>query len=108
MNDIVNPNQQYRIISLNHTHKRDKWITLWGANNAGYHYSKEMSGMYDGYRSGYHDSEGNLPITEEFANTLFEWLDYYGTFKWLIPNNVQNRKILGVHYVKGELTKKKS
>lgn len=37
----------YNIISLKHTNKNDKYITLWRSNKSGYCYSKEMSGLYD-------------------------------------------------------------
>jgi hypothetical protein len=44
----------FYIISLCHTAKREKFITLWRPNNSGYCFSKENAGIYlnpeDGFR----------------------------------------------------------
>lgn len=74
------------IISLTHTNKRDKYITLWRPNNAGYCFSKEMAGIYPEPEKGYHDSADNMPIEESMADALFLWLPYDGVPKQMIPN----------------------
>jgi len=86
MSTLVNQHKKYRIVSMKHTGKSDKFITLWGPNDAGYHFSKELSGIYDGYEPGYHDSEGNMPIPEELAQRLFINVNYEGKEKHMIPN----------------------
>lgn len=59
---IVNPEIEYYVISLEHTGKKDKYITLWRPENRGYAYPLELSGRYNGYEAGYHNSEDNVPI----------------------------------------------
>lgn len=108
MPQTINPGKEYRIVSLMHTHKKDKYITLWGPENAGYHYSKEMSGIYDGYEQGYHDQNGNMPITEEFAGLLFTPVNYEGKEKHMILNTANNHNKLGLVWKKGELVKDKN
>jgi hypothetical protein len=105
MREIINTNQKYRIVSMKHTHKKDKFITLWGPNNAGYHWSKEMSGVYEGYEPGYHESERNTPITEELAESLFTKANHEGKEKHMILNTISNAKKLGLKWIKGELTR---
>lgn len=86
----------YYIVSLTHTIPTDKYITLWGPNNAGYHFSKQLSGLYLEPEKGYHDSEGNMPITAELADSLFQRVDYFGEIKDMIPNNARSWQALGV------------
>jgi hypothetical protein len=64
MNKPINTHQRYRVVSLSHTKKTDKFICLWASDDAGYALSQEMSGIYNGYVPGYHDSTDNIPITE--------------------------------------------
>lgn len=62
----------YYIISLKHTRKTDKWITLWRPNNAGYCYAQSDAGIYPDYERGYHDAEGDsLPIKTHILDGLF-------------------------------------
>lgn len=35
------------IVSLTHTMRHEKYVTLWRPNNSGYCYSKEMAGFYE-------------------------------------------------------------
>ncbi|MCE7039171.1 hypothetical protein [Dyadobacter sp. CY312] len=104
----INTDKQYRIVSMKHTLKNDRFITLWGPNDAGYHWSKEMSGIYEGYVPGYHESERNMPITEEFANILFKPVNYEGKEKHMILNTISNTNKLGLKWVKGKLVKESS
>jgi hypothetical protein len=100
MKDSINTDQVFRIVSMKHTGKRDTYITLWGPDDAGYHFSKEMSGVYHGYVPGYHDSEGNMPITEEKAESLFIKVDYEGKEKHMIPNCKAVWEALGLKWTK--------
>lgn len=76
----------YYIISLAHTFKQDKFITLWRPNNAGYCYSKESAGLYEVPEKGYHDSDSNMPIVDSEAEKLFQLLPYDREEKYMIPN----------------------
>lgn len=76
----------YYIISLLHTNKHDKYITLWRPNNAGYCQTRESAGLYDTIEKGYHDSEPNMPISDIDAERLFIELNYNGELKHVIPN----------------------
>lgn len=60
------------IVSLTHTMRHDKYITLWRPNNCGYCYSKENAGFYEKPEKGYHDNGGNLPISDDLAAQLFK------------------------------------
>jgi hypothetical protein len=59
---IINPEIEYFIVSLKHTGKKDKYITLWRPSNAGYCWPVELAGRYQGFQLGYHNSEANVPI----------------------------------------------
>ena len=93
----------YYIVSLKHTQKRDAYITLWGPNNAGYNFSKEMSGIYITPEKGYTDSENAMPITVELGDSLFMPVKYDGQDKNMIPNCKAVWNVLNVKWVKGEL-----
>lgn len=98
MAELINTDQKYRIVSMKHTGKKDEFLTLWGPSDAGYHYSEELSGVYDGYQPGYHDSEGNMPITEEQAQRLFIQVIYEGKEKHMIPNCKAVHDALGLKW----------
>jgi len=61
---IINPLVKYYIVSLKHTNRKDKYITLWRPKNAGYCWPLELAGVYDGYQHGYHNSgpTENVPV----------------------------------------------
>ena len=62
----------YYIISLKHTFKEDKYITLWRPNNAGYCYAKDQAGMYDEIIEGYHNMKcDSMPVKCEELSGLF-------------------------------------
>lgn len=91
----------YYIISLKHTGKRDAYIALWRPDNAGYCFSKNMAGVYEDIKSGYHNDEGNMPIKLEDADPLF----IIGPTEWenmpMIPNRKEIWDKLGVKMGKG-------
>lgn len=86
MSELINTDQQYRIVSLRHTKKTDHFICLWAPNDAGYSLSKERSGVYNGYQPGYHDSNDNIPVPEDQIQRLFINVTYEGQEKHMIPN----------------------
>lgn len=88
----------YYIISLKHTWKRDKWITLWRPDDAGYTYYKESAGQYENPKKGYHDSDSAVPVKIEIADKLFkEDPDRRGQFA--IRNTKANYKRLGIDHL---------
>ncbi|MBF05009.1 MAG: hypothetical protein CMP76_17165 [Flavobacterium sp.] len=93
------------IVSLTHTMRHEKYVTLWRPNNSGYCYSKEMAGFYENPEYGYHDNDDNMPITEEDAKELFKELPYDGVLKMMIPNTKEIWKKLGVKMTKKGLVK---
>lgn len=93
------------VISLTHTMRHEKYITLWRPNNAGYCYSKEMAGFYEKPKCGYHDNDDNMPISEDEAKELFQSLPYDGVMKMMIPNNKENWAKLKVKMTKYGLKK---
>ena len=95
----------YYVISLKHTHRRDKYITFWRPKNAGYCYSQEMAGIYETTEKGYHDSDSNTPILVTDADKLFQQIPYDGDIKHLIPNNKQTWETLNVKMTRNGLEK---
>ena len=63
---VINPEIEYYIVSLKHTHKRDKYVTLWRPDNKGYCWPLSLAGRYQGYEDGYHnhglDEDLNIPV----------------------------------------------
>lgn len=79
----------YYIISLKHTNREDKYITLWRPNNSGYCYVKEDAGIYNEIEEGYHNCEGDsLPIELEKLDQFFTDSDiiFDNQIKKCIPN----------------------
>ena len=97
----------YYIISLTHTMRHDKYITLWRANNAGYCYSKSLAGEYETPEKDYHDSDTNMPIKVEDADKLFQEVTYDGKPAIMIPNDRFFWDRLNVKMTKDGLVKKK-
>ncbi len=97
----------FYIISLKHTYKGEQYLSLWRDKNAGYVYAKEGAGLYETPEPGYHDSDTNMPISEDEANKLFVKTpnDIYGAFVHLIPNTKPVWEALGVKMTKRGLQK---
>ena len=95
------------IVSLTHTRKHEKYVTLWRPDNKGYCYSKQMAGSYENPQAGYHDSQDNMPISEEKANELFESCMYDGEYRMMIPNNKKTWTKLGVKMTRDGLVRLK-
>lgn len=96
----------YYIISLCHTSKRDDYLTLWRANNAGYCYAKYMAGLYENPEKGYHDSDLNMPIKQELAEKLMIETIHDGRIGYRILNCKQVWERLGLKMTKDGLRKK--
>jgi hypothetical protein len=98
----------YYIISLQHTKKGEKFITLWRPNNRGYCMNKEWAGIYTELISGYHDNpEECLLLKVEEAERLFvKDTDYWGEPHLAIPNNKTVWDKIGVKMTKHGLVKK--
>ena len=99
----------YYIISLKHTRRSDKYITLWRPLNCGYCYAKENAGKYNEIIDGYHNGDGDsLPIEVEKLDELFLNSDIISKnkIKKCIPNCKQVWDLLGLKMTKVGLIKK--
>jgi hypothetical protein len=68
--EAVDKTTQCYVLSLLHTMKSEKYITLWRPKNAGYTYYMEAAGVYDEIKPGYHDSHISVPIEKELFESL--------------------------------------
>ena len=93
----------YYIISLTHTMRADKYLTLWRADNKGYCWSKIHAGEYETPEQGYHDNESNMPISLEEADKLFQLMPYDGTMRPMIKNTKETWQKLRVKMSKDGL-----
>lgn len=76
---IKNPDQEYYVVSLKHTNKKDKYMTLWRPNNAGYCWPLELAGVYNGYEPGYHHHDGeNIAVRVSHMPKKFITVDDQG------------------------------
>lgn len=96
----------YYIISLHHTQKHEKFLTLWRPDNAGYCYSKEQAGVYEIPVPGYHDSDTDMPISVDAADGLFIKANWDNVNRYMIPNCAAVWDPLGVRMTKNGLAKK--
>ena len=94
------------IISLHHTLRHERYISLWRDNNAGYCYSREHAGFYPQPKKGYHDDESNMPITKEQADELFQPLPFDGETRMMIPNTKQTWEKLNLKMTRNGLKRK--
>lgn len=97
--------KEYYIISLKHTAKTDRYLTLWRPDNAGYCLSKEMAGIYTELKYGYHDSEGQLPIEKEVLEKLMINITIDGFDRHAVPNCVAVWDVLRVKFIRNDLIK---
>jgi len=96
--------RQYYIISLKHTQKENKWITLWRPDNRGYCYSQEDAGVYEEIKEGYHNMEGDsLPIDCSRLYDYFIPCKMDGGIKKAVPNIKQVHDMLGLKMTKSGL-----
>lgn len=98
----------YIILSLKHTRKDESQITLWRANNQGYTTCLEYAGKYQKYEDGYHNSENNLPISNDLLKKLDigKRADEYGDEVTVILNTKHNHNVLGIQYKNETLLRK--
>ena len=93
----------YYIISLKHTHKEDKHITLWRPDNSDYCYAQDQAGQYAEIIEGYHNGEGDsLPIEVEKLDGFFINSDIVSKnqVKRCIPNCKQVWDVLNLKMTK--------
>lgn len=96
----------YYVISLYHTMPWEKYITIWRPDNAGYCYAKDQAGTYEDFKPGYHENEGNMPISTENLNPIFQKVIYDGKEKEMIPNTKEFWDKLSVKMTKNGLKRK--
>ena len=93
----------YYIISLKHTHREDKYITLWRPDNCGYCYAQTDAGVYPQYEEGYHNVDGDsLPVEKNILDGFFINSEYssHNIVKKCIPNCKQVWDMLGLKMTK--------
>jgi len=96
----------YYIISLKHTQKGDKYITLWRTDNSGYCYAQDQAGQYSEIIENYHNCKGDsLPFPVDFLNGFFINSDIVSKnqVKKCIPNCKQVWDILKLKMTKAGL-----
>lgn len=76
----------YYIISMKHTQKCNKFITLWGSDNRGYYTSTEGAGLYENPIEGYHNSPpDSIHVEKERLDKLTIQVEERRTFH-CVPN----------------------
>lgn len=96
---IIDPTTEYYVISLAHTHRKDKYITLWRPDNKGYCWPLPLAGTYLGYQHGYHNNFPEIiPIHVTQAATLRLIKDDQN--RLCIANTPKNREKIKEFYVK--------
>lgn len=75
----------YYIISMKHTQKLDKFITLWGKDNSGYFTSTEGAGLYEAPIEGYHTPPDSFPVEKDVLDKLTIQVEENGIYH-CIPN----------------------
>jgi len=87
----VVPVVEYIYVSLKHTHKKDKWFTMWRPNAANYTYLVDFAGTYTEPQN--NDEVCSVPV--ELFNTLTEEVQYEGMLRTVLPNTTAVRKTIG-------------
>ncbi|MGP5106054.1 hypothetical protein [Pseudomonas helleri] len=88
------------VLSLKHTHRRHKAITLWRPNDSGYCWALERAGIYEETlvleRLGYYNSGcSNIAVSFELAQRLAVDIEYdTKEFGICLPNNAKTWKQL--------------
>ena len=92
---------EFIVISVGHTKRRDKYITLWNPNNAGYCYRLEVAGIY--YESDisnnpryYNSGDDTVSIPKVVLDKLSELSEegYLDTQGMVVRNNAKNWKVI--------------
>ncbi|CAG8863102.1 hypothetical protein PS627_00038 [Pseudomonas fluorescens] len=84
---------QYIVLSLKHTHKRHRAITLWQANDQGYCWTLNLAGLYEEAdvleRLGYYNSGcANIAVPADLVRELCQKVEYDTLeFGVCLPNN---------------------
>ncbi|MDU9398087.1 hypothetical protein [Pseudomonas sp. zfem003] len=91
---------QYIVLSLKHTKRRDKAITLWRPDDRGYCWTLNSAGSYSEEqvleRLGYYNSGcSNVAVPFELVRSLVREVEYdTGEFGICLPNNAATWKEL--------------
>ncbi len=100
----------YYIVSLKHTHRVDKYITLWRPDNCGYCYAQDQAGKYSEIEDGYHNVEyDSLPIEVSVLDGFFinSEISSKNVVKKCIPNCKQVWDVLNLKMTKQGLVIRK-
>ena len=94
------PERAFIVLSLKHTHRRHKAITLWRANDSGYCWPLERAGVYAESlvleRLGYYNSGcSNIAVPADLLKRLVVDIEYdTKEFGICLPNNANTWKQL--------------
>ena len=94
------PERAFIVLSLKHTHRRHKAITLWRANDSGYCWPLERAGAYAESlvleRLGYYNSGcSNIAVPADLVKRLVVDIEYdTKEFGICLPNNANTWKQL--------------
>ncbi|WP_339408004.1 hypothetical protein [Pseudomonas helleri] len=94
------PERAFIVLSLKHTHRRHKAITLWRANDSGYCWPLERAGVYAESlvleRLGYYNSGcSNIAVPADLVKRLVDDIEYdTKEFGICLPNNANTWKQL--------------
>ena len=94
------PERAFIVLSLKHTHRRHKAITLWRANDSGYCWPLERAGVYAESlvleRLGYYNSgRSNIAVPVDLVKRLVVDIEYdTKEFGICLPNNAKTWKQL--------------
>lgn len=93
--------EQFYLISLKWTHKKDRWLTLWGKNQAGYQYFKETAGTYNKKMAKQIDNSKEeipsvLAVPASKLEPLWDSLNHESKSVHVLRNTPENRKAIGI------------
>lgn len=90
--EVVPAAPVYLYLSLKHTHKKDKWLTFWRDNSAGYTFIMEWVGNYADVVAW--DDATAVPY--DIAENYMTEVEYEGVKRMVIPNTAPVRKAFGI------------
>ncbi len=92
----VRPLPAFLILSLKWTNKRDRWLTFWRPNAAGYAWFREWAGVYDEDEANRERDGDTMAINVYAVKKYWEKIEYEGKERQVLPNTKEVRAALGI------------